>query len=356
MACPLLCLAKKDGLLQTIIDARNRNANLVLDVTPMLDMHFIMDSLVRNKYQSKINMMDAYEQIQVEMECVLLMALATPWGMYVSNVLQQGDCNGPSTFQRVISWALREEIRLAIHMWFDDIFAGTDSVLRHNKKLMWVYLHLKEEQLYISHKKFEPFAPILDILGCKVDTYRVHADSDKMAKVRNWAVPRDHNEVLQFLGLIEYLAHFMPNVSAFSGLLQTICSNHLPFRWTLLHQKCFDEIKTIVWEIPPDTIKEDKAKFHIWVITDTCPGGMGAVLVQGENWQTACPATFMLKKFTLTQCAYFTYELEALGILEALMKWLDELMGGQTFTVVTDHKALTYFKEKNHTAGCHIRW
>ena len=24
--------------------------------------------------------------------------------------------------------------------------------------------------------------------------------------------------------------------------------------------------------------------------------------------------------------------------------------------MVTDHKALTYFKEKNHTAGCHIRW
>ena len=64
----------------------------------------------------------------------------------------------------------------------------------------------------------------------------------------------------------------------------------------------------------------------------------------------------MLKKFTLTQCAYFTYELEALGMLEALMKWLDELMGGRTFTVVTDHKVLTYFKEKNHTAGCHIRW
>ncbi len=56
------------------------------------------------------------------------------------------------------------------------------------------------------------------------------------------------------------------------------------------------------------------------------------------------------------QHMYFAYELEALGVLEALMKWLDELMGGHTFTVVTDHKALTYFKEKNHTAGHHIRW
>src|SRR5260221_4023223 len=55
--------------------------------------------------------------------------------------------------------------------------------------LSGVYLHLKEEQLYISCKKFESFAPVLDILGCKVDTYGVHANSDKMAKVRNLAVP-----------------------------------------------------------------------------------------------------------------------------------------------------------------------
>jgi len=64
--------------------------------------------------------------------------------------------------------------------------------------------------MYIEAYKFEPFAPVLDILGCKVDTYGVHADSDKMAKVRNWAIPRDHNEVLQFLGPVEYLACFMP--------------------------------------------------------------------------------------------------------------------------------------------------
>ena len=111
----------------------------------MLDMCFIMDSLTRNKYQSKIDMTNAYKQIRVEMDCVSLTAFATPWGTYVSNVLQQGDCNGPSTFQHVVSWALREEIGLAIHAWFDNIFTGTDSVLLHNEKLLWVYTRLKEE-------------------------------------------------------------------------------------------------------------------------------------------------------------------------------------------------------------------
>ena len=63
-----------------------------------------------------------------------------------------------------------------------------------------------------------------------------------------------------------------------------------------------------------------------------------------------------VKKFTPTQRSYFGYELEALGILEALTKWLDELTGNHKFTVVTDHKALIYFKQKVHNTGHHIRW
>ena len=64
----------------------------------------------------------------------------------------------------------------------------------------------------------------------------------------------------------------------------------------------------------------------------------------------------MSKKFTNTQCRYFAYELEALGVLEALMRWQDDLMGGCEFTIIMDHKALEYFKVKNHNSGRHLRW
>jgi hypothetical protein len=63
----------------------------------------------------------------------------------------------------------------------------------------------------------------------------------------------------------------------------------------------------------------------------------------------------MSKKFTNTQCRYFAYELKALGVLEALMRWQDDLMGGHEFTVIMDHKALEYFKVKNHNSGRHLR-
>src|SRR6266700_1970360 len=166
--------------------------------------------------------------------------------------------------------------------------------------------------------------------------------------------------------MVEYLLIFMPNVSSYTGPLQTICSNKQIFRWTPLHQKCFDEIKHLMcrapilkpvqWNPLENLSKEERNKLHIWVITDTCPAGMGALIGQGEKWQTCHPTAFMPKKFTNTQRRYFAYELEALGILEALMRWQDDLMGGREFTVITDHKALEYFKVKNHNSGRHLRW
>src|SRR6266581_2239448 len=166
--------------------------------------------------------------------------------------------------------------------------------------------------------------------------------------------------------MVEYLSIFMPNVSGYTGPLQTICSNKQIFRWPPLHQKCFDEIKhlacrapilkPIQWNPLGNLLKEERNKLHVWVITDTCPAGMGALIGQGEKWQTCHPTAFMSKKFTNTQCRYFAYELEALGILKALMRWQDNLMGGREFAVITDHKALEYFKVKNHNSGRHLRW
>ena len=111
--------------------------------------------------------------------------------------------------------------------------------------------------------------------------------------------------------LIEYLAHFLPNISAYTGPLQTICTNNLPFRWSLLHQKCFDQIKVITckmlilkpicWDIPPNASEEEKLKYKVWVITDACPAGVGTILAQGDDWRMSILATFMSKKFTATQ-------------------------------------------------------
>ena len=89
--------------LRTVVDLRLRNDNTVKDVTPFPDQDNIRDDVARAKYRTKLDMSDAYEQIRVAAEDVHKTAFATIAGTYVSNTMQIGDCNAPSTFQRLMT-------------------------------------------------------------------------------------------------------------------------------------------------------------------------------------------------------------------------------------------------------------
>lgn len=93
----------------------------------------------------------------------------------------------------------------------------------------------------------------------------------------------------------------------------------------------------------------------IWVICDASKSGIGAMYGQGDSWQTCRPAGFMSKKFMNAQHNYRVHELETLAILEALMKWEDKLMGYRIH-VITDHKALEFFKTQSQLSGRQLRW
>jgi len=50
-------------------------------------------------YRSKLDMLEAYEQIHIDPLSIPKMAFATVLGTFVSQVMQMGDCNSPSTLQ-----------------------------------------------------------------------------------------------------------------------------------------------------------------------------------------------------------------------------------------------------------------
>jgi len=128
--------------------------------------------------------------------------------------------------------------------------------------------------LYISAQKFFPYAERVDVLGHIIDDDGIHADIDKMAKIRSWGAPSDYNAVLRFLGLVEYVSAFMPDVSKWTSVLQGMCSGGRPFEWRAIHQKCFDEIRRTAIRAPILKPINWESIEPIWVVTDACPAGM----------------------------------------------------------------------------------
>jgi hypothetical protein len=76
-------------------------------------------------------MTDAYEQIRIELADVEKTAFASVFGTFMSHTMQQGDCNAPATFQRLMTWIYQEHIGDFIQVYLDDIFIFLDSIKQH---------------------------------------------------------------------------------------------------------------------------------------------------------------------------------------------------------------------------------
>lgn len=356
-AAPLLCVPKKSGKLRTVVDGRKRNDNTYKDVTPFPDQDQIRMDVARGNYRTKIDMSDAYEQIRVEPSDVWKTAFATPLGTYVSHVMQQGDCNAPATFQRLMTWIFRNYLGLFIRVYLDDIFVHSDTIEEHEEHLGIAFEVIREQRLFLSRPKLDMYSEDMDCLGHRIDDRGLHADSDKMGRILEWRTPRSQHEVQRFVGLVQYIAHFMPDVSAYTSVLESICRNGQLFYWRPIHQTCLDRIKDLARKTPILRPIDVRRPDPIWVIVDASAFGIGGLYGQGPDWQTCRPAGFMSKKFTSAQRSYRTFEHEALAVIEALMKWEDKLVGRQ-FRIVTDHEALETIKTSNRDgkSGRLIRW
>ena len=357
-ATPMLCIpksAKNRNELRTVFDLREQNANTHKDLTPMPDQDAIRHAVAKARYRSKCDISNAYELIRVEPEDVWKTAFATIAGTFASNVMQQGDCNAPSTFQRFITHLLRDFMGKFVYAYLDDIFIFSDTVEEHQEHIRSVVDRLRDSRMVLNPKKCDFFSEKMDCLGHIIDDQGIHADVSKMAQIQSWRTPRSYHDVQRFLGLVQYIQHFMPNASVFTAPLSAITRNGHEFMWRPIHEKCFAEIKALAAKTPILKPINPETDDPIWVICDASASGVGAFYGQGKRWENCRPAGFMSRKFKEAQQNYRVYEMETLAILEALTKWEDKLIG-RKFTVITDHQSLEFFSKQKHLSGRQARW
>lgn len=131
--CPMLLIPKVGSptRLRVVVDLRERNQNTKKLSSPMPDIEGILQRVARKPYRSIIDGQDAYEQIHIVPEHVPQMAVTTPDGNMVSEVIQQGDCNAPATYQAVMNHIFGEYIGVFLDVYLDDIIIYSDTLEDH---------------------------------------------------------------------------------------------------------------------------------------------------------------------------------------------------------------------------------
>ena len=146
----MLCVFKKDSVkLCTVINEHKYNDNTEKDMTPFPDQEQICHNIAQVKYQSKIDMLNMYEQIRIEPKDVWKAVFTTIYGTFVSHTMQQGDCNAPATFQQLMTIIFRDYIRR---------FVYSNSIKEHKKHLELVFDKLYQVHLYLEESKLDLYS------------------------------------------------------------------------------------------------------------------------------------------------------------------------------------------------------
>ena len=153
-------------------------------------------------------------------------------------------------------------------------------------------------------------------------------------------MPQSVTELKGFLGLVNQLGHFLPDLAHMTAILRTLLKKNVAFVWLPEHQQEFDEVKSLLTSDMLVYYAFDPA-LSTELLTDASRlKGVGYALIQRETSGKIRLIACGSRSLTPAQRNYATIELECMAIVWAVAKFGYYLRGMGLFTVVTDHKPL----------------
>jgi len=125
-----------------------------------------------------------------------------------------------------------------------------DMIEDHKSHLQTVFTRLWENKLYLKWSKCDLYTKEMKCLGHKIDENWIHLDVDKLQCIRDWRTPQNYHDVQRFVGLVNYMANFLPNITSHTTPLQAMVQNRTPFFWQPIHDRCLQIIKCICCKTP----------------------------------------------------------------------------------------------------------
>ena len=273
--------------------------------------------------------------------------------------MPQGLKNAPPIHQRRMNAALRPFIGKICHIYIDDIVIWSNTVREHVKHIDIVMKALIAARLFCNPKKCAFFLTEMDFLGHHISARGIEPNTSKIQKILDWPVPTNSTEVRAFLGLVRYIASFLPKLADHTHVLTPLTNKIAKdlFSWTAQHQYAFDSIKALVVGADCLTVVDhtNPGKNKIFVTCDASDWRTGACLSFGETWETARPVAYDSMQLNSAEKNYPIHEKELLAIIRALKKWRSDLLGTE-FTVYTDHRTLENFDTQRDLSRRQLRW
>lgn len=332
---PIVVVPKADGRVRICVDLTRLNQAVRREVYQMPTVEETLGSLTEGSVFSKLDANSGFHQIVLNPESAKLTTFITPFGRYMFKRLPFGISSAPEHFQKRMDKELSGIEGVKCRM--DDILIIGKDQAEHDKRLKQVLDRLVERKLTLNLEKCLFSQSRLQYLGQIIDSDGIRKDPSKIKAITDMAEPQNIADLRRFLGLVNHLMKFCPNLAETTKPLRDLLKKENAWVWGTAQQEAFRQLKV---DMASDQVLAlyDPEKETV-VSSDASSFGLGAVLVQKQPSGEMRPVAYASRSMTETERRYAQIEKEALAITWALEHWAEFLIG-MRFKVETDHKPL----------------
>lgn len=330
----MVVVRKKSGQVRICVDFRVLNESVLREVHPLPTVDETLAQMAGAAVFSKLDANCGFWQIPLHEESQLLTTFITPFGRFYFKRLPFGISSAPEYFQRRMSAILTGHKGVLCHM--DDIFIFGRDQSEHDARLAAALSSIRDAGVTLNADKCSFSQTSISLLGHIIDQKGVSADPSKTAAVLQMETPTNTTELRRFLGMVNQLGKFSPNLAEISRPLRKLLSKHRCWTWGPAQETLFQRIKEELAK--PSVLALYNVTARTKISEDASAYVLGAVLLQqhGDAWK---PVAFASRSMTDTERRYSQIEKEALALVWACEKFQDYVLG-KHIDLETDHKPL----------------
>lgn len=327
---PVVVVPKSNGDIRICMDPRNLNKYVKRELFQIPTYDCLFSQLSGAKIFSLLDCSSAFLQLPLTEESSFLCTIATSFGRYRYLRLPYGLTSSPEIFQHFVHEML--EGLPGVIAYFDDILVFGRSIEEHHNNLNLVLKRIKETGMTLNLGKSKFCVSSINFLGHQISSRGVSPDKNKVIAINSMSSPKNKKELQRFLGMIVYLAKFIPNLSQETSPLRKLLSEQVEFQWNQTEQNCFNRLKELVTSNV--TLSYFDPKKPTTLSVDASPYGIGAVISQEGS-----PVEFASISLTPTQQRYNHIEKELLALVFGCERFHYYLYG-RHFKLESDHRPL----------------
>lgn len=245
----------------------------------MMTIEEVVAGMPQAKVFSVLDATSGYWQVKLDEASSKLCTFNTSYGRCRFTRLPFGIKSVPEVFQRRMS-ELFEDLE-GVKAIVDDLLIWGKDDDEHDARLKQMLNRESEVNLKFNAKKCRIRQEKVPYVGHVLSKEGLKPDPEKILAVQEMQPPQNTKELKSFLGFIQYLEKFMPNMASVSAPLRELLEKQVAWHWDQEQETSFQKLKQMVSSTPILGYYDPSKPLILSV--DASSKGLGVVLFQDEK-------------------------------------------------------------------------